>query len=157
MGLVTDVKQQMRELNALRISYRTSRKTGGIPTLKGTNWASDFYHYHRNYFFETDSTGYFEHGQLAWSLPIDTVALKISGNQILYEEPESFKYSITDTTLTIEYFKKDSAGLASRQVFYLEKRDNNRYVWRANQEFTYGREYLFLENRVEIFEPLDKF
>ena len=72
-------------------------------SLKGTNWYSQFYHYHNNYYFKTDSTGSSEDGQVALSCPIDTTALGISGDTIIYSNPEKFKYKITDTILRIEY------------------------------------------------------
>lgn len=72
-------------------------------TLKGTKWTSRFYYYCNYYYFETDSTGFSEDGQVAWSCPIDTLALGISGDKILYSDQREFKYNLSDTILTIKY------------------------------------------------------
>lgn len=108
-------------------------------TLKGTNWASHFYHYCNFYHFETDSTGYSEDGQMASSLPIDTLALGVSGNEILYGIPEKFKYDITDTVLTINYLTRNPNDTVFTRVFYFRPEKSE---WVSEYEYAYGKEYL---------------
>ena len=108
-------------------------------TLKGTTWFSQFYHYCNFYRFETDSTGYKESGQVAWSCPVDTLALGISGDHILYEDPVAFKYEITDTVLVIEYLDKNSNEDHQKELFYYRSEYKD---WISKYEYTYGFEYL---------------
>lgn len=109
--------------------------------LKGTSWESDFYHYHNNYFFKTDSTGYSEDGQLAWSCPIDTVALHISGDSILILNKSSFTYTLKDTLLMIRYTDPHHAETDTTRTFYMEK-DLEGVTLVSLYEYTYGREVL---------------
>ncbi len=129
--------------------WKISSKDAEIPiTLKGTNWVSHFYHYHNNYFFETDSTGFSEDGQMAWSCTIDTVALGISGDEILYANPEKFKYTIGDSTLTIEYLNWRPQDSVYTRVFYFRSQNND---WLSDYEYVYGKECLRQGVRVETF------
>lgn len=119
-------------------------------TLKGTSWTSQFYHYCNYYRFDTDSTGQSESGQVAWSCPVDTLALGISGDHILYENPVAFKYQITDTVLTIEYIDKNSDLVIQKDVFYYR---SERKGWVSNQEYNYGFECLNEGKKREKFCP----
>lgn len=112
-------------------------------TLKGTTWTSQFYHYCNFYQFETDSTGFSQDGQVAWSCPVDTVALGISEDQILYSDPEKFKYEIKDTVLTIAY------DGVHKKVFYYRA---NYKDWISEYEFVYGKECLRRGDRKELFK-----
>ena len=118
-------------------------------TLKGTNWTSLFYHYCNNYHFDTDSTGFSEDGQVAWSCPVDTTALGISENEILYSDPQKFKYDISDTILTIEYLTwKPNNNVYKRIFFYRPQYDD----WISEYEYAYGKECLKKGKRKEKFD-----
>ncbi len=116
-------------------------------TLKGTNWTSQFFHYCNNYYFDSDSTGFSEDGQVAWSYPVDTLELGISSDDILYANPEKFKYDITDTILTIEYLTFDSKSFYER-VFYFRPKYSD---WISEYEYVYGRECLREGEKKEKF------
>ena len=118
-------------------------------SLKGTNWYSQFYHYHNNYYFKTDSTGSSEDGQVALSCPIDTTALGISGDTIIYSNPEKFKYKITDTILRIEYLDWRPNDTIYSRVFYFRRKHGD---WISEYEYAYGNEYLKIGKRTEIFK-----
>jgi hypothetical protein len=107
-------------------------------SLKGTEWVSEFYHYRNKYYFETDSTGYAQHGQFAWSCPVDTIALGITGDSILYSNNEPFRYWLNDTVLQLQFL---SALGPDRRKFYLYMQEEQQR-FRSDHEYSYGREYL---------------
>ena len=120
-------------------------------TLKGTGWSSQFYHYCNFYHFDTDSTGYIESGQVAWSCPVDTLALGISGDQILYQNPVKFRYQIKDSVLVIEYYGTKSKEDELKDKFYYRPQRND---WISYHEYSYGRECLRMGEKIEFFfEP----
>ncbi len=114
------------------------------PSLSESVWASEFYYYHNQYFFLTDSTGYSRDGQLAWSCPIDTTALQISGDSILYGDNDTFKYSLIDTVLTIKYQSPNSDGTFYTRVFHRRQSDS---AFVSNYEYTYGKEVLYRRHK----------
>ena len=118
-------------------------------TLKGSKWTSQFYFYCNYYYFETDSTGFSEDGQVAWSCPIDTLALGISGNKILYCGQSRFKYYLSDTMLTIEYLTLRSDNTINRRVFFYRPEYSD---WISEYEYVYGKEVLRKRERIEQFE-----
>lgn len=117
-------------------------------TLKGTSWTSQFHHYCNFYRFETDSTGFIENGQVAWSCPVDTLALVVSGNDILYDDPKKFIYKISDSILIIENLVNESRDEANRNIFYYRPEENR---WVSEHEYVYGKEYLESGEKKEKF------
>jgi hypothetical protein len=103
--------------------------------LKNTHWISKFYHYQNKYFFETDSTGSSQDGQLLWSTPVDTALYHNSMDSIMFYDPRAFVYSLKDTVLTIVY--KDTS--ARSRSFHWRK--DTAFV--SVYEYTYGHEVLF--------------
>lgn len=125
-------------------------KVNPVPTsLKGTNWTSHFYHYHNNYFFDSDSTGFSEDGQMKWSLPIDTIASGNSGDSIIYDDPKKFKYNIVDTILTIEYLTWKPNNIAENRVFVYRSKSAD---WISEYEYAYGKECLKQAERAEEYK-----
>ena len=118
-------------------------------TLKGTKWTSRFYYYCNYYYFETDSTGFSEDGQVAWSCPIDTLALGISGDKILYSDQREFKYNLSDTILTIKYVSMSPNETKKTRIFYFRFEHNE---WISEYEYVYGKEILIKGERIELFE-----
>lgn len=114
------------------------------PEMKGTTWSSEFYHYANFYCFETDSTGYSLDGQLAASIPIDTVEAGVSGNTIVYGDKTPFNYKIVGTGLTIYYPENKT----KRRYFYR----NDFEDWCSFQEYAYGRECLSQGEQIKTFE-----
>lgn len=114
--------------------------------LKGTQWSSDFYYYHNDYFFLTDSTGFSRDGQYLWSAPVDSALYNNSRDSIIFFNREFFTYSLNDTLLKICYtsFENDSSHKMEDRVFTAEKRDSNIVVFRSEHEYSYGKEYLIL-------------
>jgi len=118
-------------------------------TLEGKSYTSQFYHYCNYYHFKTDSTGFSESGQVAWSCPVDTISLGISGDEILYAYPQEFKYKIKDTTLTIEYLIQESDEDNYQNVFYFRPKYND---WISEYEYAYGKECLKVGEKKGRFE-----
>ncbi|MCA6365175.1 MAG: hypothetical protein IM638_19240 [Bacteroidetes bacterium] len=114
--------------------------------LKGTQWSSDFYYYHNDYFFLTDSTGFSRDGQYLWSTPVDPVLYNNSSDSIIFFNREFFTYSLNDTLLRICYTPLQSNSLhkIEDRVFIAEKGDSNSVVFRSEHEYSYGKEYLIL-------------
>lgn len=115
-------------------------------SLSGTNWTARFYYYHNNYKFLTDSTGIFEAGRVAWSCPVDTVALGIPGNKILYNDPLPFNYQIIDSVLFITF--PDIKDKSLNKIFDYHSESK---IWCSKHEYVYGKECLYQESRVELF------
>src|SRR5262245_26721520 len=92
--------------------------------LEGTLWTSDFYHYHNNYYFITDSTGYSQNGQYMWSTPIDPSLYNNSRDSICYDKNDPFKYTLNDTVLTIKYSLTVHDTINDHRIFYLQKGDS---------------------------------
>jgi len=112
-----------------------------IPTsLAGTSWNSRFYHYCNFYVFETDSTGYSQDGQTAWSMAVDTVALGIGDDHFMYDNPKAFKYKIIDTMLTISYHHANGTNDEhdTREFYHRPKHGD----WVSVYEYSYGAEVL---------------
>lgn len=117
--------------------------------LKGTQWTSDFYHYHNNYYFVTDSTGFSQDGQYLWSTPVEPALYNNSRDSIGYENDEPFRYSFKDTVLIIKYLSAGQDTLNGHRVFYLQKSESDKIVFRSDYEYTYGREYLILKKSAD--------
>lgn len=117
-------------------------------TLAGTNWDSQFYFYHNNYFFDSDSTGYSEDGQMASSVAIDLESNGLTGEEILYEGKQPFTYTIKDTVLTINYTEWEIEGEKHSRIFYYNFEWGN---WVSEYEYTYGHEVLINQPRTETF------
>lgn len=83
---------------------------------------------------------------MASSCPIDTLALGISGNEIIYTNPEKFRYNIADTVLTMEYLTWKSNDTIQYRVFYYRSEYDD---WISEYEYTYGKECLRQRERIE--------
>ena len=108
-------------------------------TLKGAQFASEFYHYVNHYSFETDSTGFSENGQLFWSIGLDTTGRSSAQDSVMYANPEPFRYFISDSILTIEYTSADHPESDQFRIFHF---NCSRNQWISTHEFTYGKEHL---------------
>ena len=116
--------------------------------LKGTLWTSDFYHYHNNYFFETDSTGYSQAGRFAWSCSVDTLAKGISNDSILYDDDKLFRYFLKDSILTIKHFSTGRDANNDERIFHLRKYTDTIYFI-SEYQYSYGREGLEFKKRLD--------
>ncbi len=108
-------------------------------TLKGTNWNSQFSYYSNFYHFDSDSTGYSEDGQVAWSFPIDSSTLGDAKDSIIYLDRKLFNYHIEDSTLTIDYPSWKINDTLVKRVFHFNPK---KQAWCSDYEYTYGREWL---------------
>lgn len=136
-------------LSALLFSFTNNQHQKAClkKSLKGTKWNSHFYYYHNFYSFETDSTGYFEDGRIAWSCPLDLEKLNIPENEILYETPIDFKYQVTDSSLILNYKVNHSEKkLDSRSFILHEELDR----WVSTYEYAYGKEVLRKGDRIKF-------
>lgn len=117
--------------------------------LKGTLWTSDFYHYHNNYYFITDSTGFSQDGQFLWSTAIDPSLYNNSRDSIGYDDDQPFKYSLKDTVLTIKYSSADNNTINDHRIFYLQKGDSDKILFISAYEYSYGHEGLLFKKQVD--------
>lgn len=111
-------------------------------TLKGTEWTSRFFNYCNYYCFTTDSTGFSEDGRVANSfpIPIDTSVPEYGETEIVYNEPEKFKYNISDTVLTIVYINWKPHDKVYQRIFHYDSIEN---AWISEHEYVYGREWMY--------------
>jgi len=123
-----------------------------MKTLKGTKWNSEFYHYHNFYHFQTDSSGYFDDGQVAWSCPIDLKAQKIPEDKILYSGKQPFRYQIERNKLTIVY-KVPNDKKSKNRIFTYRQNEKD---WISVYKYTYGNEVIQPGEREEFFTAVPK-
>tara|TARA_Y100001954_G_scaffold231927_1_gene282303 strand:+ start:16 stop:432 length:417 start_codon:yes stop_codon:yes gene_type:complete len=107
-----------------------------VKTLKNTVWSSTFFHYHNEYHFITDSTGYSFDGQRAFSLPLDSSDTDFETDKILYNDSVNFKYKLKDSLLTITYLTKKP-----KREFKISTLKNN-FAFQSLYKYAYGYEYL---------------
>lgn len=115
--------------------------------LKGTLWSSDFYHYHNNYYFITDSTGYWQQGQYLWSTPVDPALYNNSRDSIAYNDNSPFKYTLRDTVLTFLDIN-DTTGQKGKSVFYLSPVKNGKPIFVSAEMYAYGSEILHFKKEL---------
>ena len=132
---------------AAKDKFEDEKHLDSIPvkTLKGTTWNSEFYHYHNFYHFKTDSTGYSDDGQVAWSTPIDLKKNKIPEDKILYNGERKFKYRFHENKLIITYLDSDHD---QHRIFLYRKEYKD---WISKYEYTYGNEVLQPGKKAEMF------
>lgn len=118
--------------------------------LKGTKWNSQFYYYNNFYHFETDSTGFSDDGQVAWSCPIDLKKENIPENKILYSGVQKFSYKIKTDTLIIDYGNAEKEG-SNLRVFIYRKTYKD---WISEEAYAYGNEVLKPGERAFFFEEM---
>lgn len=112
--------------------------------LTGLFFWSEFYHYQNNYFFDTDSTGFIQMGQVAWSIPIVLNDPQIAEDSIIYGGKEAFSYTITDTTLLIYFTESpsDSIHVYDTSLFYVRHHKEGWFDFISDHEYVYGKEVL---------------
>ncbi len=112
-------------------------------SLQGTVWASEFYYYRNQYLFETDSTGYSQDGQLAWSTIFgQDISNHIPQDSILYFDNDTFKYSLIDSVLIVKYPSADHDSTNDTRIFHRRLKD---CAFVSEYEYAYGREVLYLK------------
>lgn len=118
-------------------------------TLKGTSYSSRFYYYCNFYVFETDSTGYSQDGQTARSMAVDTVALGISSDEILYDDARDFTYKVVNDVLVITYkhLSNPENQDHTREFAFLHEHSD----WISLHEYAYGHEVLSVGNKIQRF------
>lgn len=102
-------------------------------SLQSTCWSSNFYYYHNQYCFITDSTGQNRDGMLGIAMGDST---KFYADSIYMDDERHFTYTLKDTVLTIKIVNE------YERTFY-RKLDSGRVSYISLQEYTYGREQLF--------------
>ncbi|MCD6069216.1 MAG: hypothetical protein K0S33_4042 [Bacteroidetes bacterium] len=113
--------------------------------LKGTHWSSDFFHYHNDYFFVSDSSGYSLNGQWSWSLPDDSAVVNQKDSIIYDKKKDTFRYMLKGNVLSICYYPDDGKGdVDCSKVFHLRKQ-NKRISFVSDYEYVYGKEVLYKE------------
>jgi hypothetical protein len=109
--------------------------------LSGTVWTSKFYYYCNQYFFKTDSTGYSQDGQLAWSTLFgQDTSNHIPQDSILYIDNDTFKYLLIDTVLIINYLSPEHDSTNDTRIFFRRPMDS---AFVSEYEYVYGREVLY--------------
>ena len=117
-------------------------------TLSETQFSSAFFHYVNYYSFETDSSGFSENGQLVWSIGLDPEKYADAMDSVFYEVPAPFRYSISDSVLTIEYTNPDHPKTDQFRIFHYNCDEKQ---WIGIHEYAYGREYLNeVTSRVDV-------
>lgn len=115
-------------------------------SLKNTEWNSQFYHYANFYVFETDSTGYFQDGQVGWSTGIDPQKLVGSEDKVFYNDSVQFTYALKNNVLTITYPQEEDGSEMAYRIFDFRSEDQH---WVSQYEYAYGKEVLMTGERLE--------
>ena len=153
---LTDVLKDEKDTTSFLFNYAYILEENEVQSnhkhfkmLIDTNWTSQFNNYCNYYHFNSDYTGFAEHGVKASLAFMDYLELGMSEGDIIYSNPEEFHFSITDTILVIEYLTLTSGGgEVVKDVFYYREESG----WVSNHEYTYGREYIKPGERKEIFD-----
>lgn len=109
-------------------------------SLANTTWNSSYYIYANFYSFQTGSKGYKLSGQLASSLPVDTLELAVSGKSYLYTDTLYFDYYLRDSFLIINY---PITPFADTFTY-----DSKNEYWWSSHEYVYGKEVLIKGNLI---------
>ena len=107
-----------------------------IETLKNTVWSSTFFHYHNEYYFESDSTGYSFDGQRAFSLPLDSSDVDFESKKVLYKDSVNFTYILQDSLLIINFQNQQP-----KREFKISTL-NNSLAFKSIYKYSYGYEWL---------------
>lgn len=127
---------------------KSAQKGPAQNILKGSLWTSEFYHYHNNYYFVTDSTGLSQDGQYLWSTPVDPALYNNSHDSITYNETRPFKYSLIDTVLTLSYRTLPQDSITEQRFFYLRNAANNTPYFTSQSQYAYGPERIELKKKL---------
>ena len=132
------------------LSLRAKEEQNPLKSLRETSWTSQFNYYSNYYYFDSDSTGFSQDGQVAWSCPITpSLVNEKNKDSIIYTDKERFIYHIKDSTLFIKYPDwKINDTIVKRAFRY----NSTEKAWGSIYKYSYGREWLTLGTKKSVLK-----